>query len=99
MKESTQEVEFKKDTESWSIIKQIAGEGRKENAATALENEMQEYIDNYQTLTDEKGKQMVVRNGYLPERDILTGVGSLNLKKPRVRKDTKNESTGSRECL
>ena len=42
MKESTQKVEFKKDTESWSIMEQIAREGARKMLQQALENEMQE---------------------------------------------------------
>ncbi|MCK5200840.1 MAG: IS256 family transposase [Spirochaetales bacterium] len=85
MKDSTQEVQFRKDTESWSVLDIIAREGARKMLQLALENEVQEYIDSHQNLTDETGKQIVVRNGYLPERDILTGVGALNLKQPRVR--------------
>lgn len=85
MKDSTQEVQFRKDTESWSVLDLIAREGARKMLQLALENEVQEYIDSHQNLTDETGKQIVVRNGYLPERDILTGVGALNLKQPRVR--------------
>jgi len=28
---------------------------------------------------------MVVKNGFLPERSILTGIGPLSVKQPRVR--------------
>ena len=85
MKDSTQEVQFRKDTESWSVLDLIAREGARKMLQLALENEVQEYVDSHKNLTDETGKQIVVRNGYLPERDILTGVGALNLKQPRVR--------------
>ncbi|MCK5200501.1 MAG: IS256 family transposase [Spirochaetales bacterium] len=85
MKDSTQEVQFRKDTESMSVLDLIAREGARKMLQLALENEVQEYVDNHQKFTDETGKQIVVRNGYLPERDILTGVGALNLKQPRVR--------------
>ncbi len=85
MKDSTQEVQFRKDTENWSVLDLIAREGARKMLQLALENEVQEYVDSHQNLTDETGKQIVVRNGYLPERDILTGVGAVNLKQPRVR--------------
>ncbi len=85
MKDSTQEVQFRKDTESWSVLDLIAREGARKMLQLALENEVQEYVDSHKNLKDETGKQIVVRNGYLPERDILTGVGALNLKQPRVR--------------
>ncbi len=31
------------------------------------------------------GRAAVVRNGYLPERDILTGIGPVKVKVPKVR--------------
>ena len=36
-------------------------------------------------LTDERGRQRVVRNGHLPERTILTGIGPVAVRQPRVR--------------
>jgi putative transposase len=34
---------------------------------------------------DLSGRQAVVRNGYLPERDILTGLGPVTVRIPKVR--------------
>lgn len=85
MKDSTQEIEFRKDTENWSVMDLIVREGARKMLQSALENEVKEYVERHQNLTDETGKQIVVRNGYLPERDILTGIGALKLKQPRVR--------------
>ena len=34
---------------------------------------------------DGKGQRQVVRNGHLPEREIITGVGPLEVRQPRVR--------------
>jgi transposase-like protein len=85
MKDSTQKTQFTKDTDGWSVLEKIAREGARRMLQLALENEVQEYIEKHQDLTDETGKKIVVRNGYLPERDILTGVGSLNVKQPRTR--------------
>jgi putative transposase len=34
---------------------------------------------------DEHGKRLVVRNGYLPSRELLSGAGILQVKQPRVR--------------
>jgi putative transposase len=85
MKDSTQETQFKKDPDSWSILEMIAREGAQKMLQIALQNEVQEFVDKYQDTTDPNGNRIVVRNGYLPEREILTGIGSLNLKQPRVR--------------
>lgn len=45
-----------------------------------LENFLQEFSE---TLSD--GKRRVVRNGYLPKRDIMTGIGKVGVQVPRVR--------------
>ena len=51
----------------------------------AIENEVDEFINSRKHLKDEQGRQIVKRNGYLPERQIQTGVGEIDIKKPRVR--------------
>lgn len=51
----------------------------------ALVAEVDEFVSN---LTHERlpdGTQRVVKNGYLPERDIQTGIGSVSVEVPRVR--------------
>jgi len=34
---------------------------------------------------DENGQRLVVRNGHLPEREIVTGIGPIKVRQPRVR--------------
>lgn len=51
----------------------------------AIEAELAEMLAKYEGQTDEQGRRAVVRNGYLPEREILTGVGSVTVKVPKVR--------------
>src|SRR5262245_62899047 len=34
---------------------------------------------------DAEGRQAIVRNGYLPEREVQTGLGAVRVKVPRVR--------------
>ena len=52
---------------------------------TAVEAELALLLDEYSNVTDLKGRRAVVRNGYLPERDILTGVGNIPVRVPKVR--------------
>jgi transposase-like protein len=85
MNDSTQETKFRKDTDFWSILELIARDGARKMIQQALENEIQEYLEHYQHLTDKDGRKMVVKNGYMPEREILTGLGCIKLKQPRVR--------------
>ena len=51
----------------------------------AIEAELAEMLAKYEGQTDEQGRRAVVRNGYLPEREILTGVGPVTVKVPKVR--------------
>jgi putative transposase len=51
----------------------------------AVEAELQLLLEQYANVTDLGGRQAVVRNGYLPERDILTGLGPVSVRVPKVR--------------
>ncbi|WP_083927962.1 transposase [Desulfobacter curvatus] len=57
--------------------------------ATALEAEINEFIEKYSELVDPSGHKRVTRNGYLPERDIQTGIGPVRVKVPRARDKSK----------
>ena len=39
----------------------------------------------YAAQVGDQGRRAVVRNGYLPEREILTGVGPVSVKMPKLR--------------
>lgn len=41
--------------------------------AQAIEQEVADYIARHERQVDQKGRRLVVRNGYMPEREILTG--------------------------
>ena len=49
-----------------------------------MENEVDEFVAKYSRLTDENGRRVVTKNGYMPARDILTGMGPLEVRQPRV---------------
>jgi transposase-like protein len=51
---------------------------------TAIEAEVAEWIKEHEHLRDERGHRQVVRNGYLPERSITTGIGPVKVRQPRV---------------
>ncbi len=59
--------------------------GAKRLIQQAIEAELAELLAKYEGQVDEQGRRMVVRNGYLPEREILTGVGPVPVKMPKVR--------------
>ncbi|MBD9361932.1 IS256 family transposase [Methylomonas fluvii] len=59
--------------------------GAKALIQQAVEAELQAFLGEYAKVTDLRGRQTVVRNGYLPEREIVTGVGNVTVKIPKVR--------------
>ena len=56
----------------------------------ALENEVQLFLDEHVARVDEQGRRLVVRNGHLPARQIVTGAGPLDVRQPRVRDKSKD---------
>ena len=75
-----------------SLLEEIIREGARKVLQAAIEHEVGAYIDMFKELKDETGKRMVVRHGFLPERDLLTGIGPLSIKQPRVRDKREGKS-------
>jgi len=59
-------------------------EGAQKMLAMAIEEEVAGYLAVRSHLRDQDGHRQVVRNGYLPTRSILTGVGAIEVTQPRV---------------
>ena len=51
----------------------------------AIESELQEILVQYSGKRSDSGHAAVVRNGYLPERVIQTGIGPVTVKVPKIR--------------
>ena len=64
---------------------EILRAGAQKMLATAIQQEVEEWLAQRAHLRDEAGRRQVVRNGYLPEREILTGIGRIEVQQPRVR--------------
>ena len=62
--------------------------GARQVIQRAIEAELGQLLEDYANVKMLGGKQAVVRNGYLPERDILTGAGPVTVKVPKVRDRT-----------
>jgi transposase-like protein len=50
----------------------------------AVEAELREFMSQHQGVTED-GKVSVIRNGYLPKREILTGIAPVSVRIPKVR--------------
>ena len=60
-------------------------EGARQLIAAAVEAELKSMLKDHQDRRDDQGRRAVVRNGYLPERSIQTGVGAVPVQVPKVR--------------
>ena len=65
-------------------LHEVLRRGAQTLLAEAIEAEVAQWIDGHQHLTDAAGRRQVVRNGYLPERKLVTGVGEVVVQQPRV---------------
>ncbi len=64
--------------EARSVLDDLARQGAQRMLKEALEVEVQEFVARHDHVVDEDGRRQVVRNGFLPQREVLTGAGSLS---------------------
>ncbi len=53
--------------------------------AQTIEEEVEAFLAAHGHIRDGRGRRLVVRDGYLPQRKIQTGIGDIPIKAPRVR--------------
>ena len=75
----------KPDENAEDALTAILRQGAQELLSKAIESEVQSLVKRYCDIRDEEGCPQVVRNGYLPERTIQSGIGPIAVKVPRVR--------------
>jgi transposase-like protein len=66
------------------VLGEVLREGAQRLLAQAIEAEVAEWINERSGLVDAAGHRQVVRNGHLPQRTIVTGVGEVCIRQPRV---------------
>ena len=66
------------------LLERLARKGARSALQLALEEEVSEFLQRFGHLRNEKGRRMAVRNGHMPERRILSGIGPLAIRQPRV---------------
>ncbi len=66
-------------------LTQLLRNGAKQLIAGAIQAELDEQMATYETQKTVDGRQRVVRSGYHPEREIVTGVGKVSVEVPKIR--------------
>lgn len=87
-------ISLEKPAEDRDILTEMLQAGAQELLIQAVQAEMHESLLLYQGVTDEQGRQCVVRNGYLPARKIMTGLGEVDIRVPKTR-----DRSGAGHCF
>jgi transposase-like protein len=77
------------------VIDDILRDGARRALQSAIEREVEEYIERNKPHVDEQGCRLVVRNGHHPARKILSGNGPIEVRQPRVN-DKRVDEQGNR---
>lgn len=70
-------------------LTELIRQGARDLIAQAVEAELQQLLAQHQSVMVD-GKQAIVRNGFLPERTLQTGVGDVEVQIPKVRDRSRN---------
>jgi putative transposase len=81
-------VQFRKPEEVRDALHGLLREGAQGLIAQAVQVELEEFLLQFAGQRDERGHLAVVRNGFHPERSILTGMGPVKVRVPKVRSRT-----------
>lgn len=100
--EAASHLSFKQEFQDASPLDAFLRDAARRMLQQAIEEEVQEFLGHHDHKRDEQGRRLVVRNGYLPEREFLAPAGPLKLRQPRVRdlsKDPEEKVTFSPTLL
>ena len=85
MKDDTSIIPLRRPGSVEDPLTEIAREGARRMLMTVLEAEIGAFLDGFSEERLADGRQRVVRHGYGPERKIQTGIGALEVRRPKVR--------------
>ena len=77
------------------VLNEILRQGARKMLGAAIENEVGEYVAAHADQRDDTGRRLVARNGHLPQRSIQTGLGAIEVRRPRVN-DRRTDREGHR---
>ena len=85
MEETTDIIAFRQPESVDDPLTEIARDGARRMLAAALRAEADAFVAQHAEGTLPDGRQRVVRHGYAPECSIQTGIGALDVQRPKVR--------------
>jgi putative transposase len=84
-------LEFRSQFGQTSPLDELVQHGAQQMLQTAIEAEVDEFLAVHAERRDARGHRLVIRNGYKPAREILTGAGRLAVEQPRVRDNSREK--------
>jgi putative transposase len=96
MKDDTSVIALRQPDSVEDPLTEIALEGARRMLAAALQAEAEAFVEQFCEELLPDGRQRVVRHGYGPERVIQTGIGALEVKRPKVRDRAANAESGEK---
>ncbi len=66
-------------------LSEMLRDGARQLLAQAVAAELEEFLSRHQPRREGRGRAAVVRNGHLPERQLLTGIGPVTVRLPKTR--------------
>ena len=69
-------------------LTEVLRNGARSLLAQAVEAEVAAFLGSHAEERTDEGRQRLVRHGHLPEREIMTGIGPVAVRGPRVRDRT-----------
>ncbi|MBA4038475.1 MAG: IS256 family transposase [Bradyrhizobium sp.] len=78
-------IAFREQFDVGSPLDELVREGARRMLQTAIDAEVAAFVSAHDDRRDDAGRRLVVRNGSLPAREILTGAGPLTVQQARVR--------------
>lgn len=81
---STEQVFSPEKDSQWSPLEEVIRAGARRMLQAVIDSEVNEFIKKYESQTDESGHRLVTRNGFREPRELMTGLGPIEIKQPRV---------------
>jgi putative transposase len=73
------------EVDAKSPLEEFIAQGARKMLQAAIEQEVEDYLKAHHGQLTAEGWASVVRNGHLPERQLITGIGPIPVCQPRVR--------------
>jgi transposase-like protein len=77
-------------------LTEVLRNGARALLTQAVEAEVADFLAQYAGVKTDDGRQRLVRHGHLPEREIVTGIGAVAVRQPRVRDRQAGSGDGER---